>query len=130
MGGKVYINGREVVHAGSDGKSVAFPDMCFCPPKPPAGPVPAPLANVVTGKDLKGCSATVFICGHPVALQNSYFSQSSGNEVSKETGGGVLNGAVSGPAYFATYSTNVLIEGQGVARHMDIEVDPVFETRV
>jgi hypothetical protein len=43
MGDTVFINGRAAVHAGSAGKSIAFPDVCLCPPTPPAGPIPTPL---------------------------------------------------------------------------------------
>ena len=37
MGDTVFVNGRAVVHKDSAGKSIAFPDVCLCPPGPPAG---------------------------------------------------------------------------------------------
>ena len=42
MGDKVFINGRAAVHKGSAGKAIAFPDVCLCPPTPPAGPCGLP----------------------------------------------------------------------------------------
>ncbi len=64
MADRVFINGRAAVHAGSCGKSVAFPDVCLCPPAPPGGPVVLPLTNTAKAADLAGCAATVTIDGH------------------------------------------------------------------
>ena len=52
MADNVFINGRAAVHKGSTGKSVAFPDVCLCPPSPPAGPIPTPLPNTFKAADL------------------------------------------------------------------------------
>ena len=56
--GKVYINGHEAVHAGCGGMATAFPDVCLCPPGPPAGPVPVPYT--LSHDDGSGRSHDVF----------------------------------------------------------------------
>jgi hypothetical protein len=121
MGDTVFVNGRAVIHRGSAGKAVAtFPDVCKCPPTPPAGPVPTPLPNTAVAADVTGCAGTVFVEGNPIAIESSYIGQSTGNEVSQPTGGGVVTSATRGKAYFVSYSMDVLVEGKGVPRHLDL----------
>jgi len=116
--GKVYINGHEAVHKGCGGIAIAFPDVCLCPS--PAGPVPVPLTNVVQAKDMVGGALTVVIQGYPAGHSDSYFEKSTGNEVSRNTGGGVISHAVQGAAYFASSSPDVLIEGKYAVRDGDL----------
>ena len=118
--GKVYINGREAVHKGCGGRAIAFPDVCLCPPGPPAGPVPVPLTNTVQAKDLVNGAMTVLFEGNPAGHRDSYFDSSTGNEVSRSTGGGIVSHAVQGKAYFASWSPNVFIEGKPAVRHGDL----------
>lgn len=118
--GKVYINGREAVHKDCGGRAIAFPDVCLCPPGPPSGPVPVPLTNTVQAKDLVNGALTVTIEGNRMGHSDSYFATSTGNEVARSTGGGVISHAVQGKAYFATSSPNVLIEGKPAVRHGDL----------
>jgi hypothetical protein len=116
--GKVYINGHEAVHKGCGGMAIAFPDVCLCPS--PAGPVPVPLTNVVQAKDMVGGALTVLIQGYPAGHSDSYFEKSTGNEVSRNTGGGITSHAVQGAAYFASSSPDVLIEGKYAVRDGDL----------
>jgi len=118
--GKVYINGREAVHKGCGGRAIAFPDVCLCPPGPPAGPVPVPLTNTVQAKDLVNGAMTVLFEGNPAGHRDSYFDSSTGNEVSRSTGGGIVSHAVQGKAYFASWSPNVFIAGKPAVRHGDL----------
>ena len=118
--GKIYINGREVVHKGCGGMAIAFPDVCLCPPGPPAGPVPVPLTNTVQAKYLVNGALTVLFEGNPAGHRDSYFDSSTGNEVSRSTGGGIVSHAVQGKAYFASWSPNVFIEGKPAVRHGDL----------
>jgi hypothetical protein len=118
--GKVYINGHEAVHKGCGGMAIAFPDVCLCPPGPPAGPVPVPLTNTVQAKDMVGGALTVVIQGYPAGHRDSYFATSTGNEVSRNTGGGITSHAVQGAAYFASSSRDVLIEGKYAVRDGDL----------
>jgi hypothetical protein len=120
MGDTVFINGRAAVHAGSNGKSIAFPDVCLCPPTPPAGPIPTPLPNNVKASDLDGGASSVLIEGNPMGKQSSNFKTSSGNEVAQSTGGGVVTAQVQGKAYFQSFAMNVMIEGEPAVRHLDL----------
>jgi hypothetical protein len=118
--GKVYINGHEAVHKGCGGMAIAFPDVCLCPPGPPAGPVPVPLTNVVQAKDMVCGALTVVIQGYPAGHSDSYFATSTGSEVSRNTGGGIISHAVQGAAHFASSSPDVLIEGKYAVRDGDL----------
>jgi hypothetical protein len=120
MADNVFINGRAAVHAGSAGKSIAFPDVCLCPPPPPSGPIPTPLPNTAQAMDLQGGASTVTIEGNPIAHAKSFIGKSTGNEVAQSTGGGVITHVVQGKAYFQTFSMDVFIESQPAVRHMDL----------
>jgi hypothetical protein len=120
MADNVFINGRAAIHRGSAGKSIAFPDVCLCPPGPPTGPIPTPLVNTAQAADLQGGAFTVTIEGNPVAHNESCIAKSTGNEVARSTGGGIITHQVQGRAYFQTYSRNVFIEGKPAVRHMDL----------
>jgi len=123
MSTHVYANGLEISSQAADGiASVAFPDPCWSPPAPPAGPIVIPYPNTARPKSLKNGSCTVFICGKPVALEDhSYFSTSTGNEAATQAfGKGVATGVIKGKAYHRSWSMDVMIEGRGVARHTDL----------
>jgi hypothetical protein len=120
MADNVFINGRAAIHAGSAGKSIAFPDVCLCPPSPPSGPIPTPLTNTAQAPDLQGGAATVTIDGHPVAHAKSYIGKSTGDEVAQSTGGGIITHQFNGAAYFQTFSMDVFIENQPAVRHLDL----------
>jgi len=119
----VYANGREICSKAADGKSAAaFPDVCWSPPGPPAGPVPLPYPNTAFAKDLANGTATVFICGTPVARKDeSYLETSVGNEpATTQFPKGINTGALKGKAYFTSWSMNVMVEGLNVPRHQDL----------
>jgi hypothetical protein len=82
--------------------------------------VPTPLSNTVVAADLDNCAAHVTIAGSPVAHRDSHFKKSTGNEVSRPTGGGVVSHAVQGRAIFRSYSPNVFIAGKPAVRHADL----------
>ena len=121
MANEVFANGLEIACKAGDGKSVAcFPDVCFSPPAPPAGWVPVPYPNTAYARDTTNGSITVFISGKPVMKKDrSYFRTSTGNEAAAGPKG-VVTGVKQGKAYFASWSMNVLIEGQNVDRHTDL----------
>lgn len=121
MGDAVFVNGRAAVHKGSNGKSVAFPDVCLCPPAPPTGPVPVPLTNTVVAPDLGGGAPSVLIEGNPAGTRRSFFKKSTGDEASRPTGGGIMTAAVQGRAHFRfSHSMNVFFEGEPAVRHGDL----------
>ena len=120
MADNVFINGRAAIHAGSAGKSIAFPDVCLCPPTPPSGPISTPLPNTAQAADLQGGAATVTIESNRVAHAKSFIAKSTGNEVSQSTGGGIITHQFQGAAYFQTFSMGVFIKSQPAVRHMDL----------
>jgi uncharacterized Zn-binding protein involved in type VI secretion len=74
----------------------------------------------VVAADLDGCAVTITIEGQPVAHLKSFFAKSTGNEVSRSTGGGVVSHATQGMAFFQSGSADVLIEGKPAVRHGDL----------
>lgn len=121
----VYANDQEIAckAVGSDGTSPnAFPDPCWSPPAPSAGPIVVPYPNTCEATHISNGSVTVFICGKEIAQEDkSYFSQSTGNEgATRAFNKGVATGVITGKAYFTQWSSDVLVEGYGVPRHMDL----------
>jgi uncharacterized Zn-binding protein involved in type VI secretion len=115
----VYVNGRSVAHENSEGKAVAFPDVCLSPPPPPAGPVPIPYPNTALSADTEHGASTVQADGKPIALKGkSHFKTSSGDEAGTQ-GGNVITHKTKGKAFFLNASMDVKIEGHMVPRHGD-----------
>lgn len=121
----VYANNQEIAckAAGTDGVSPqAFPDPCWSPPGPAAGPVVIPYPNTCFADSISNGTSTVFICGEEVAIEDqSYFATSTGNEAATNAfGKGVATGVITGKAYFTQWSFDVVFEGFGVPRHTDM----------
>ncbi|MBB2487627.1 MULTISPECIES: DUF4150 domain-containing protein [Roseateles] len=118
----VYANGNEVCSKAADGVSrCAFPDPCWSPPPPSAGPQLIPYPNTALASQLQEGSSTVFICGTPLALKNvSFLANSTGNEpATMAFAKGRQTGVIKGKAYFTEWSGNVKVEGLNVCRHTD-----------
>jgi Domain of unknown function (DUF4150)/GHH signature containing HNH/Endo VII superfamily nuclease toxin 2 len=121
----VYANDQEIAckAVGGDGASnAAFPDPCWSPPPPSAGPVVISYPNSCEATHLTNGTATVFICGKEVArADQSYFSTSTGNEGATQAfAKGFATGVIVGKAYFTQWSSDVVFEGYGVPRHEDL----------
>lgn len=121
----VYANGLEIAGkaVGGDGVSPqAFPDPCWSPPGPPAGPVVIPYPNTCYASSIKNGTSTVFIVGKEVAIEDhSYFATSTGNEPATQAfPKGVATHVITGKAYFTQWSFDVIFEGYGVPRHTDL----------
>jgi hypothetical protein len=121
----VYANDKEIAAkaVANDGESPqAFPDPCWSPPSPPAGPVVVPYPNTCFAQSITNGTGTVFIGGKEVAIENtSYFSTSTGNEPATEAfAKGVATGLITGKAYFTQWSFDVIFESFGVPRHEDL----------
>ena len=122
---QVYANGLEIAckAVGADGVSqAAFPDSCWSPPAPAAGPVVLPYPNTCQASATTNGTATVLICGTEVAIEDhSYFSTSTGNEGATQAfSKGVATGVITGKAYFVQWSFDVIFESYGVPRHTDL----------
>lgn len=119
MGATVYVNGRSVTHKNSNGKAIAFPDVCLSPPPPPTGPIPVPYPNTAFSKDTDRGAKAVKADGKPVAIKGkSRFSKSTGDEGGTQ-GGNVITHKTKGKAFFLAASMDVKIEGKFVPRHGD-----------
>lgn len=116
MPSKVSVNKMTVVHAGSDGVTVAFPDVCKTP-APPAPPIPLPYPNVAKSSDAAATAKSVECDGHPVCVKDSNFMLSSGDEAGSLMG--VASNKVKGKAEFVNFSFDVQIEGKNVPRALD-----------
>ena len=115
MAATTVVNGRTVVHKGSGGLSTAFPDVCLTPL--PGGVAPVPYPNVARSADLVRGSRTVRVDGQPVALKDSAFGRSTGDEPGVRKG--VISQEVMGEARFQNYSFDVKIEGRNACRLLD-----------
>jgi hypothetical protein len=106
-----------VVHKGSSGTTIAFPDVCKTPS--PAGPVPIPYPNIAKSSDSAKTAKKVKADGNPVCVKDSTFSTSTGDEAGT-AGGGVVSSKTKGKAEFVNFSFDVKIEGKNVPRAMDL----------
>lgn len=113
----VGVNGLSVVHAGSNGVTMAFPDVCKTPT--PAGPVPIPYPNVARSSDTASGASTVKCDGNPVCNKGSNFSTSTGDEAGS-AGGGVVSNKIKGKAEFVSFSSDVKFEGKNAVRAFDL----------
>ncbi len=114
-GGNVVINGRTAVHAGSGGV-VSSPDVCKAGGKCRS----VVFTNVARSTDAANTASTVSVNGNPSCKKDSIFSRSTGDEGGNC--GGVRSGTIKGKAEFITASSDVLLEGQGAARQLDLMV--------
>ena len=116
MPASTIVNMMTVVHKGSIGTAIFFPDVCLTP-APPAPPIPIPYPNIAMSSDTAEGSKQVKVDGNPIMLQDSKFGRSSGDEagVSK----GVVSGANMGKAASVNFSFDVKVEGKMVPRLLD-----------
>jgi hypothetical protein len=118
MPATVSVNMRTVVHAGSSGICMGFPDVCKTP-APPAPFVPIPYPNIAQSSDTAQGSTTVKCDGNPIMLEGSNFSTSTGDEAGT-AGGGMISNTTKGKAEFQMFSFDVKIDGKKVPRLLDI----------
>ena len=112
----VGVNYMSVIHAGSNGVTMAFPDVC----KTPVGPavVPIPYPNIAKSSDTASGASTVKCDGNPVCVKDSNFMVSTGDEAGSLLG--VASNKVKGKAEFVNFSFDVQFEGKNVPRAMDL----------
>jgi hypothetical protein len=121
----VYANGQEIASkaVGTDGVSAsAFPDPCWSPPAPAAGPVVIPYPNTCYAESITNGTQTVMIMGETSAIEKqSRFDISIGDEPATAAfAKGVATGKIKGKGYFTVWSSDVIFEGLGVPRHLDL----------
>jgi hypothetical protein len=113
----VGVNNMSVVHAGSNGVSIAFPDVCKTP-APPAPFVPIPYPNIAKSADTASGAQNTTCDGNPVCVKDSNFKMSTGDEAGSLLG--MVSAKIKGKAEFVNYSFDVQIEGKSVPRAMDM----------
>lgn len=113
----VGVNFLSVVHKGSSGVTIAFPDVCKTPS--PGGPIPIPYPNIAKSADTAKGTQKVKCDGNPVCVKDSNFSTSTGDEAGS-AGGGVVSNKIKGKAEFVNFSFDVKFEGKNVARALDL----------
>lgn len=116
MSVSVGVNYLSVVHAGSNGVSPCFPDVCQTPS--PAGPTPIPYPNIARSSDAGSTAKKVLADGEKLCIESSNFSMSTGDEAGCI--GGVASGKFKGKAEFINYSFDVKAEGKSVPRAFDL----------
>ena len=121
----VAVNMMGVIHKTSMGIGNAFPDVCKTPAPPSPSPIPIPYPNIAMSSDLIMGSIMVTADGQSVALQNSRFMMSTGDEPGVL--GGVASGVIKGPADFIMFSPTVQIEGKFVPRSL---MDPMLYNKM
>ena len=110
----VSANNLSVVHAGSNGVTIVFPDVC----KTPAPPVPVPYPNVARSSDTSKGAKTVKADGNPMCVRDSNFMLSTGDEAGALLG--VVSNKIKGKAEFVNFSFDVQVEGKNVPRAFDL----------
>ena len=112
----VGVNFLSVVHAGSNGITIAFPDVCQTPS--PVGPIPIPYPNIAKSSDAAKQAKKVKADGEKLCVKDSNFSTSTGDEPGSI--GGIISGKIKGKAEFINYSFDVKAEGKNVPRAFDL----------
>ena len=121
MSSTVFANCRGVVHKGSGGMSMVFPDVCKTPS--PGGPMPIPYPNIGKSSDASDGPSTVKADGDMPMIKGAKYSRSSGDEAG--TAGGVMSSVNMNECEFMMYSFDVKFEGSNVCRLGD----PLFHNK-
>ncbi len=113
----VFANSRKITHKGSgQTETCAVPDVCKTPS--PGGPIPIPYVNIAMDSQLAEGSTKTKIEGNPIALESSNISTSTGDEPG--TAGGIMSSKFKGKMTWGSSSSDVIVEGKGVVRFMDV----------
>jgi hypothetical protein len=108
----VFANFRGVVHVGSGGMSLIFPDVCKTPT--PAGPVPIPYPNIGKSADTSSGPTSVTTDGQMPMTKDAKYMMSTGDEAGSAMG--VISNKIKGVCEFMMYSFDVKFEGKNVCR--------------
>ena len=122
MSQSTFTNSRGIVHKGSGGMSIVFPDVCKTPT--PGGPVPIPYPNIGKSSDTTNGPKAVKTDGKMPMVKGAKYSMSAGDEAGT-AGGGVISSKIKGECEFMLYSFDVKFEGKNVCRMGD----PLFHNK-
>src|SRR4051812_23739039 len=112
----VGVNNMSVVHAGSNGITIAFPDVCKTP-APPAPFVPIPYPNIAKAADSSKTAKKVSNKGDAICVKDSNFMMSTGDEAGTLLG--IVSSKIKGKAEFINFSFVVKTEGKNGPRARD-----------
>lgn len=115
MTATVAADARTLVHAASNGLTIAFPDPCKTPA---ALGAPLPYPNLARSADAAKTAKRTTADGKPVCTKGSELSTSTGDEPG--SGGGVVSGTIRGRAHPVSASGDVRVEGAGALRAFDL----------
>ena len=121
MAQSTFVNSRGIVHKGSNGFSIVFPDVCKTPAAP--SPLPIPYPNIGKSSDTSQGPTKVKTDGKMPMTKDAKYSRSSGDEAG--TLGGVVSSVNMNECEFMLYSFDVKFEGKNVCRLGD----PLFHNR-
>ena len=121
MGQTTFANSRGIVHKGSGGMSIVFPDVC----KTPVGPsiVPIPYPNIGKSSDTTNGPKSVKTDGKMPMVKGAKYSTSTGDEAG--TAKGIVSSSTKGECEFMMYSFDVKFEGKNACRMGD----PLFHNK-
>ncbi|MBN1961014.1 MAG: DUF4150 domain-containing protein [Deltaproteobacteria bacterium] len=122
MASTVFVNSRGVVHKGSGGMNITFPDVCKTPS--PAGPIPIPYPNIGKSSNTADATTTVKCDGKKCMVKGANYSSTTGDEAGT-AGGGIVSSSTRGKAEFMLYSFDVKFDGKNVCRMGD----PLFHNK-
>ena len=111
---KLFINQLPCIRKNEE-TFLITEDICY---KTIAGNrVPIPFTNVAFASDATKTTETVFYQTLPLCHQESYITNSKGDEPGDQKG--VRSGTLQGKAVFINASANVFFEGKAAVRHGD-----------
>jgi len=118
MSQSTFANSRGIVHKGSGGGNIVFPDVC----KTPVGPaiVPIPYPNMGKASDTSKGAKSVTVDKKMPMVKGAKYSTSYGDEAGVAKG--IIGSKTKGVCEFMMYSFNVKFEGKNVCRLGD----PIF----
>ena len=121
MASKVFANCRGIVHKGSGGMNMVFPDVCKTQCGPPVVPIPYP--NIGKAGDTSKGTKKVKIDKKMAMVKGAKYSKSTGDEAGSLKG--IISSTTSGECEFMLYSFDVKLEGKNACRMGD----PLFHNK-
>jgi hypothetical protein len=121
MAQTTFVNSRGIVHAGSNGISVVFPDVCKTPT--PGGPVPIPYPSIGKSSDTTKGPKSVTTDKKMPMVKEAQYSRSAGDEAG--TAKGLISSDQMGVCEFMMFSADVKFEDKNVCRMGD----PLFHNK-
>lgn len=123
MAQTTFVNMKGVVHKGSGGMSLVFPDVCKTPAPPAPSPIPIPYPNTGMASDTSQGPTTVKTDGQMPMVKGAKYMKSSGDEAG--VAGGVMSSVNMGECEFMLYSFDVKFDGKNACRMGD----PLFHNK-